>query len=220
MLIYGFYHYIGRIRESQFRRMNRQKTAQFTSEVIDLVGVFALLLATWYAAQLPLCVFVVARFSGKPQLGFGIGAVGLVGAKRRAARQIAGGGPKHRRFRWRRLVEKTGWMDEALRGASYLYAHRLTLQISVDATLGGTDAAQVALLWGAAQGLLSALSACTDGRIGGTLRADFSTSATRAEIRVTYAVKAGAALAAALRAVGEYAMERVRTWKSIPLKAS
>ena len=78
----------------------------------------------------------------------------------------------------------------------------------------------MALLWGAAQGLLSALSACTDGRIGGTLRADFSTSATRAEIRVTYAVKAGAALAAALRAVGEYAMERVRTWKIIPLKAS
>ncbi|MDO4356236.1 MAG: hypothetical protein Q4E13_06995 [Clostridia bacterium] len=199
--------------------MIRQKTAQFRSEVIDLVGVFALFLATFYASQLPVCVFAVVRFSGRPKVGFGVSAVGLVGAKRRAAQRIDSPAPR-RKFDWRRWVEKTGWMDEALRGVEYLYAHRLTLRVSVDATLGGSDAAQVALCWGAAQGLLTALSACTDGRVRGTLRADFSSSATRGEIRVTYAVKAGTALAAASRAVGEYAMERVKTWKSIPLKAS
>ncbi len=200
--------------------MNRQKTAQFRSEVIDLVGVFALFLATWYASQLPVCVFAVVRFSGRPKVGFGVSAVGLVGAKRRAAQQVDSPKPGRKKVDWRRWVEKTGWMDEALRGAEYLYAHRLTLRVSVDATLGGSDAAQVAICWGAAQGLLTALSTCTDGRIHGTLRADFSSSATRGEIRVTYAVKAGTALAAASRAVGEYAMERVKSWKSIPLKAS
>lgn len=188
-------------------------------EVIDVVGLFALFLAAFYAAQLPVCVFVVAQFSGKPRVGVGIGAIGLVGAKRRAAKRLDA--PRSKKpVHWRRWMEKTGWMDEALHGAEYLYAHRLTLRISVDATLGGMDAAQVALCWGAAKGLLEALSVCTDGRVGGTLRADFSSSVTQAEIRMTYAVKAGTALTAASRAVGEFAMERVKSWTSIPLKAS
>lgn len=175
----------------------------------------AAMLSLLSALQLPLCIVAVLEYSGAPRIGVGVSLFGLRGARRRALRRMRPP-DSAKRPPW---MEKTGWFTGALHGAKYLYAHRLLLRISVNGALGGSDAARVAVCWGAAQGLLEALSRCTDGRISGTLRPDFSAGASRGEIRVTYAVKAGTALNATLRTVGELISERVKTWTSIPSKA-
>lgn len=180
-----------------------------------MLGMIAAVIGLLYAMQLPLCVVAVLEYSGKARFGVGFSAIGVRGAKKRALRRMDHPAPKHR-SKW---MEKTGWFDELLRGAKYLYAHRLLLRVSVNGELGGTDAARLAVCWGAAQGLLETLSALTDGRISGSLQPNFSAAHSHGEIRVTYAVKAGTALTAALQAVGEHLSERVKSWKSIPLKA-
>lgn len=180
-----------------------------------MIGAIAAIISLFYALQLPVCIVAVLEYSGKARFGVGVSAVGLRGAKKRAVYRMYHPARKKRRP----LMEKSGWFDELLRGAKYLYAHRLLLRVSVDGELGGTDAARLAVCWGAAQGLLETLSACTDGQITGSLRPNFAAAHSHAEIRVTYAVKTGTAIKAGLQAVGEHLMERVKTWKSIPLKA-
>ena len=180
-----------------------------------MIGLIAAMIGLFYALQLPLCVVAVLEYSDTARIGVGISAIGLKGARRRAASHMHHPAPA-RRPSW---MEKTGWFDELLHGAKYLYAHRLLLRVTVDGELGGTDAARLALCWGAAQGLLDTLAAVTDGRIAGTLRPNFASPHTRGVIRVTYAVRTGAAISATLRAMGEYLSERVKTWTSIPSKA-
>lgn len=180
-----------------------------------MIGAIAALISLFYALQLPLCFVAVLEYSGRTRFGVGVSAFGLRGAKKRALYHMYHPSPK------RRIpsMEKTGWFDELLRGAKYLYAHRLLLRVSVNGELGGTDAARLAVCWGAAQSLLETLSACTDGQVSGALQPNFSAAHSHAEIRVTYAVKTGTALKAGLQAVSEHLMERVKPWISIPLKA-
>lgn len=179
-----------------------------------MLGAVAAMVSLFYALQLPLCIAVVVEYSGKTRIGVGIGAFALRGARRRAWRSL-----KPARKGSSSWMEKSGWFDGVLRGAKYLYAHRLLLHIRVDGEVGGTDAARIAVCWGAAQALLDTLCACTDGRIAGSLRPAFNAPHTRGTIRVTYAVKSGTAVAAALQAVGQHLSERVKPWISIPLKA-
>lgn len=180
-----------------------------------MIGAIAALISLFYALQLPVCIVAVLEYSGKTAVGVGVSAFGSRRARERALHRL------HHPARKKRpsLMEKTGWFDELLRGAKYLYAHRLLLRISVNGELGGTDAARLAVYWGAAQSLLETLSACTDGQITGSLQPNFAAAHSHTEIRVTYAVKTGTAIKAGLQAVREHLMERVKPWKSIPLKA-
>ena len=179
-----------------------------------MIGAIAALISLFYALQLPVCIVAVLEYSGKTAVGVGVSAFGSRRARERALHRL------HHPARKKRpsLMEKTGWFDELLHGAKYLYAHRLMLRVSVNGEIGGTDAARLAVCWGAAQGLLDTLCACTDGRISGTLRANFAAVSSHAEIRLTYAVKMGNIVSATLQVVSEHLTERVRTWKSIPLK--
>lgn len=179
-----------------------------------MIGAVAAIISLLYALQLPLCVAVVLEISNSPRVGVGVGTFNINGAQQRALHHMHQPAPKPGR-KW---MEKTGWFDELLHGAKYLYAHRLMLRVSVNGEIGGTDAARLAVCWGAAQGLLDTLCACTDGRISGTLRANFAAVSSHAEIRLTYAVKMGNIVSATLQVVSEHLTERVRTWKSIPLK--
>jgi len=185
------------------------------AEVIYMIGAIAALVSLFYALQLPVCIVAVLEYSGKTRIGVGASALGLYRARNRALYRL------HHPARKKHLslLEKTGLFDDLLHGAKYLYAHRLLLRVSVNGELGGTDAARLAVCWGAAQSLLDTLCACTGGQIAGTLRPNFAAAQSHAEIRVTYAVKTGTALKAGLQAVCEHLIERVKTWKSIPLKA-
>lgn len=180
-----------------------------------MIGAIAALISLFYAFQLPLCFVAVLEYSGRTRFGIGVSAFGLRSAKKRALYRMYHPVRKPHKP----SMEKMRWFDELLRGAKYLYAHRLLLCISVNGELGGTDAARLAVCWGAVQSLLQTLSACTDGQVTGSLQPNFSAAHSHAEIRVTYAVKTGTALIAGLQAVSEHLMERVKPWKSIPLKA-
>lgn len=180
-----------------------------------MLGAVTALVSLFYALQLPVCIVIMAEYSGGARIGVGVGAFSPFGAKRRAYIRLHRSGRAH----FPPWMEKTGWFDGLLRGAKYLYAHRLLLQIRVDGTLGGTDAARTAVCWGAAQALLDALCVATDGRISGALRPDFSAPHTHGTLRVTYAVKSGTAVKAALQAMGEHLSGRTKSWKSTPLKA-
>lgn len=165
--------------------------------------------------QLPLCVVAVAEFSDHARIGVGVSPFSLRNARNRALRRMH---PRKTPFHLPPM-EKTGWFDEMLHGAKYLYAHRLLLRVTVNGEIGGTDAARIAVYWGAAQSLLTALYAATDGRITGHISPNFSSARCRGEIRITYAVKAGSAVWATLQAVGEHLSEKVRPWINTPLKA-
>ena len=180
-----------------------------------MIGIVAAIVSLFYALQLPVCIVAVVEISDHMRIGIGLSAFDMHGAQQRALHHLHQPALKSRHS-W---MEKTDWFDELLRGAKYLYAHRLMLRISVHGELGGTDAARLAVCWGAAQGLLETLSACTDGRISGSLQPNFAAATSHAEVRLTYAVKAGTALTATLRAVREHLAERVKSWKNIPLKA-
>lgn len=180
-----------------------------------MIGVVATIISLLYALQLPLCIAVVVEISHTPRLGVGVRAFDVHGAQQHAIHHMHQPAPKSRR-KW---MEKTGWFDEVLHGAKYLYAHRLMLRVSVNGEVGGTDAARVAVCWGAAQGLLDTLCACTDGRISGALQPNFAAAASHAEVRLTYAVKMGNIVSATLQMVGEHLSERVKSWKNIPLRA-
>ena len=178
-----------------------------------LIAVTALV-SLFYALQLPLCIAVVAEYSGTARIGVGFGLFAERGARRRALRKLQHSPKSHKR-----QMEKSGWFADLLRGTNYLYAHRLLLHIRVDGEIGGTDAARLAILWGSAQSLLDTLSACTDGRISGSLRPNFASPHTRGTIRLTYAVRSGSAVIAALQAMGEHLSGRMKSWRSIPSKA-
>lgn len=181
------------------------------------MSLFALLLVLFYALQVPLCLYVRADTETEGYYGWGVGIIGMKGAKKRAMQPQK----KRRRREPKALqLEKNVWMKAAFRGADYLYAHRMLLRVRVDAVLGGMDADVLALWWGAGSGLLEALSACTDGRVSGQLYADFSASATLAHVRLSYAARSGVVLRAAFHTVREAVEESVRKWISIPSKAS
>lgn len=175
--------------------------------VMTLIGLL-------YASQLPLCVAVVIEYSGTVRIGMGLGAFSPRHARRRALRHM-----KFPRKKPETRMEKTGWFGRALHGTKYLYAHCLMLRISIDGEIGGTDAARIAVSWGAAQALLDTLCALTDGEISGSLRPDFSAPHTRATLRLTYAAKGGAFVMAALQVLGEQISGKVKPWTSTPLKA-
>ena len=179
-----------------------------------MIALKAALLGLFYALQLPLCVVAVAQYAGGARIGVGVSTLSPRFARSRALRRMHPPGGK-----FHLPMEKSGGVHAFVRGANYLYAHRLLLRISVRGEIGGNDAARIALCWGAAQSLLDTLSAITGGRIAGHLHPNFASRHCCGEIRVEYAVKTGAALHAALQVAGEQISEKVKAWTNIPSKA-
>ena len=91
--------------------------------------------------------------------------------------------------------------------------------VGLDGTVGLSDAAATALICGAANSLDAALFAVTR-RARISLRPDFAAASAHAELSGMISLRVGHIMLAALLGAWEYGLGRLKTWKSIPLKAS
>lgn len=107
----------------------------------------------------------------------------------------------------------------ALKAFFSLSRHLKLLSLTMDGTIGLSDAAATALICGAANSLDAALFAVAK-RARVSLRPDFAAASAHAELSGMISLRAGHIMLAALLGAWEYGLGRLKTWKSIPLKAS
>lgn len=172
--------------------------------------------ALFYLSAVPVQIAFILRFDGSLRLGAGLSAFEPRRAQRRA-----------RTARLKKPTSSKKWkpkhpaalLNAALKTLKLLSRHLKLLSLRVEGTVGLPDAAATALLCGAANSLDAALFAVTR-RARISLRPDFSAPSARAELSGMISLRAGHIMLAALLGAWEYGLRRMKTWKSIPSRAS
>lgn len=172
--------------------------------------------ALFYLSAIPIQIAFSLRYDGALRFGAGFSAF----EPRRARRRARTASPKKQSAakKWT-PKHPIALLRATLKAFFSLSRHLKLLSLTMDGTVGLSDAAATALICGAANSLDAALFAVTH-RARVSLRPDFAAASAHAELSGMISLSVGHIMLAALLGAWEYGLGRLKTWKSIPSKAS
>ncbi len=172
--------------------------------------------ALFYLSAIPLRIAFSLRCGGALHFGAGLSAFEPGRARRRARNAPSKKRDAAKKWKPKRPI---ALLRAALKALFRLSRHLKLLSLSVDGTVALSDAAATALICGAANSLDAALFAVAK-RARVSLRPDFAAASAHAELSGMISLRVGHIMLAALLGAWEYGLGRLKTWKSIPSKAS
>ena len=170
--------------------------------------------ALFYLSAIPIQIAFFLRYDGALRFGAGFSAF-----EPRRARRRARTAPPKKQSAAKKWKHPIALLRAALKALFRLSRHLKLLSLTIDGTVGLSDAAATALICGAANSLDAALFAVTR-RARVSLRPDFAAASAHAELSGMISLRVGHIMLAALLGAWEYGLGRLKTWKSIPSKAS
>lgn len=172
--------------------------------------------ALFYLSAVPVQIAFLLRYDSSLHFDAGLSAFEPRRALRRAQKRTP---KKPHSSRKRKPKHPIALLRAALKALGFLSRRLKLVSLNVEGTVALTDAAATALLCGAANSLDAALFAVAR-RARISLRPDFSAPSARAELSGMISLRAGHIMLAALLSAWEYGLGRMKSWKSIPSKAS